>query len=214
MAYKQWHEGDVWSAVLPLPAGRPVAFKPVVVSDADGACLAWCVGYGALCSRLACVKGSALLDRFNNLSTPSPLEPKNNLPFLKTISNTSNNLTPPLAKKRVDEIAGGAGQNLTVAVTGGTEGAAGAHVELSPATSGALHKKGRGAALSLPLCLLPLSFVLPCGDPSCLVLCLSDASHHAPFFPPPKHNNATPYCNRGAPPLPDRAPAGVGARRN
>ena len=27
MSVPQWHEGDVWKAVVPLPAKRPVSFK-------------------------------------------------------------------------------------------------------------------------------------------------------------------------------------------
>ncbi|GBF91286.1 hypothetical protein Rsub_03606 [Raphidocelis subcapitata] len=76
----EWHAsdaGDVWSAVLPLPPNRAIAFKPVVVSDADGSCVAW-----------------------------------------------------------ADDVTGGAGRNLTVTVSEGSEGAAGAHVELLPQTSG------------------------------------------------------------------------------
>jgi len=37
----QWHEGDVWSAVLPLPPNSAIQFKPVVISDADGSCVCW-----------------------------------------------------------------------------------------------------------------------------------------------------------------------------
>ncbi|KIY92580.1 hypothetical protein MNEG_15382 [Monoraphidium neglectum] len=77
----QWHDGgsdgDLWSAVVPLPPNHPVAFKPVVVSDADGSCIAW-----------------------------------------------------------ADDVTGGAGRNMTVTVTEGAEGEAGAHVELLPETSG------------------------------------------------------------------------------
>lgn len=37
----EWRDGDVWTAVVPLPAGRPVSFKPVLLSDSDGSCVGW-----------------------------------------------------------------------------------------------------------------------------------------------------------------------------
>jgi hypothetical protein len=71
----QWHDGDVWSAVLALPANRTIDFKPVIVADADGAVIAWCgdrrgglpcfggLSHGPLPGTAACleVSGCALL---------------------------------------------------------------------------------------------------------------------------------------------------------